>query len=643
MIDDMDYTSSQAVLIGTSHYQDPYFPQLPAVANSLNRLQQTLTDPALCGWLDDHVKVLANPVDVRRLVQTLRRLAEQTSDVLLLYIVGHGVILPRGRLCLVTADTDAKDPDVTGLEYDRVRELLLDSPARLKIVILDCCYSGRAIEALSATSEIADITEIRGVYTLTASDHAAHVPPPEEQVDSTTSFTGELIDLIRSGIPDGPDRLSLSTLYLHLRRRLQLRGLPLPNQRSIETADRHAFTRNAAHLSNRERPQLGEPTAITADPNLNHATSLVNEAEEIANVLGDKDAQKDLLIAIARPLARIDSVRAEQLARTVTDLSSRSGLLAHVAETAWEPVRAVRLFDEAVQDARAVPDGFMRSVLLCNYAVRLTDKDPRRATHLFKEAEQAARTISNISTKIVALCGVIKKVDSSNPQHAAVLLNEAEVIGKRDTGYSRLLSLLHVAKTVAIVKKDMSWVARLLREVEPTVMGVYNPIDANANYGASPSGKAQFTEILAFVDPDRAEQITQGITDEDARLKATAGAASSIAYTDPWRAEQMVCTTMIGQDLMLALLHMVEVVAVSNPVYATRLLEIAEDAARIIPDEAKRATMLYHLAGAPAACTSQASVDRRLKDAERWARTIPDDFERGRWLAWIADAWLGTG
>jgi WD40 repeat protein len=242
-----DYSGSRAVLIGTATYRDPEFPPLPAAANSLAGMRQILTDQDLCGWPHEKVTVVSDPTDVPRLVQTLRRLARDVTGVLLVYFVGHGVILRRGRLCLVLADTDAEDPDITGLEYEHVREALLDSPARLKVVILDCCYSGRAIEALS-DGGVASSTDIRGVYTLTASDHTAHVPPLAQQLGTTTSFTGELLDLIRTGIPAGPELLTLGTIYSHLRHRLQSGGLPAPNQRGVDIADQFPFARNAALL-----------------------------------------------------------------------------------------------------------------------------------------------------------------------------------------------------------------------------------------------------------------------------------------------------------------------------------------------------------------------------------------------------------
>lgn len=243
-----DYSRSKAILIGTSAYRDKCFPPLPAAANSLKGLREILIDGQLCGWPGTSVTARLNPTDPRLVLTDLRRWARETEDVLLVYYVGHGTITPDGELCLALSDTEFDEPDITGIEYRRVRSALIDSPARIKVVILDCCYSGRAIQALSNSEEIADITDIRGAYIITASDHAAHVPPLPEQTRTCTSFTGELLDLIRTGIPGGPETLTLNMIYAHLRFRLRKCQLPAPNQRGTDTAGDFVFAKNAALL-----------------------------------------------------------------------------------------------------------------------------------------------------------------------------------------------------------------------------------------------------------------------------------------------------------------------------------------------------------------------------------------------------------
>lgn len=241
-----DYPHSRAILIGTSSYNDERFRQLPAARNSLNGVKEILVDERLCGWPPDRVELLLNQRHRPRLITDLRQWARETTDVLIVYFVGHGIITPQGDLCLALTDTSLDDPDVTGLEYRFVRSALIDSPARVKVVVLDCCYSGRAIQALSSPIDFGDI---RGAYVVAASDHAAHVPAPAEQPLACTSFTGELLELIRKGIPGAPETLTLHMIYTHLRARLRGAQLPDPNHWGTDTAGDFALTRNAAYLS----------------------------------------------------------------------------------------------------------------------------------------------------------------------------------------------------------------------------------------------------------------------------------------------------------------------------------------------------------------------------------------------------------
>ncbi|WSQ15096.1 caspase family protein [Streptomyces sp. NBC_01231] len=238
-----------AVLIGISRYQDPSLPDVPAVLNSISAMHGLLTAPDLCGWPANRVHVYMDPADTTALALEVHRLAEETTGALLLYFVGHGVVTRTGALCLATGATQLRYPDLTGLEYDKVRNALLDSPAQVKLVILDCCYSGRVIHGLTGAGEshLADTTDIRGVYTLTAADRIAHVPPAKEQETACTSFTGALRDVVHQGIPGAPPMLALTDIYPKLRNTLKARGLPEPNQRGTDTVEAYPFSRNAAY------------------------------------------------------------------------------------------------------------------------------------------------------------------------------------------------------------------------------------------------------------------------------------------------------------------------------------------------------------------------------------------------------------
>jgi hypothetical protein len=262
--DRIDRSGSHAVLIGVSTYQDPSFPPVPAAGNSLRGMHRMLVDEELGGWSSDQVTPISDPVDCRRVMSDLRRLAQDTSGVLLLYFVGHGTVTENGDLVLAVSDTIADEPDVTGLEYSKIRSVLRGSPAKVKAVVLDCCYSGRIIDVLAGDGQfLADSTDITGAYTLTAADRTAHAG----QAGACTAFTGELLDLIRTGIAGGPPVLTFAELYPHLRRRLIAGNLPRPNQRGTDTADKCPVAKNASgngserQASNRQPATMASPDA----------------------------------------------------------------------------------------------------------------------------------------------------------------------------------------------------------------------------------------------------------------------------------------------------------------------------------------------------------------------------------------------
>jgi hypothetical protein len=271
-VDPLDRAGSQAILIGTASYADPRFPARPAATTSLHAMNRMLVDARLGGWRYDQVTTIEDPSDCRRLAQDIRRIAKGTTGALLVYFVGHGILAPTGELILALTDTDAADADVTGLEFTRIRAALIDSPARVKIVILDCCYSGRVIDILGSTDENLadyDYADVRGAYTLTVADRTAHAG----QSNGCTSFTGQFLDLIRTGVPGGPSVLTFADLYPHLRRRLAASNLPTPNQRGTDTAGHYPVVRNRAARPNAQadppapgppRPAPGQRTASSA-------------------------------------------------------------------------------------------------------------------------------------------------------------------------------------------------------------------------------------------------------------------------------------------------------------------------------------------------------------------------------------------
>ncbi|GAA1022922.1 hypothetical protein Aple_100620 [Acrocarpospora pleiomorpha] len=256
-----DPERSYAVLVGTGAYRSPELADLPAVANNLTALAEILTDPALGGLPAGRCVILDDP-DVRTLYRTLRRYAAMAEDTLLVYFAGHGRTgLRYSELYLALPDTDLDDLPVSALRFEDVRDIFINSPAANRVLILDCCFSGRAIPDMSGPDAIMGQTDIEGTYTLTATsanDLALALPG-----HTYTVFTGALLTLLRSGVPDGPELFTFAALYPRLLHALTVQGHPRPRQRGIGTVDRLALTRNPAHAAPRPAasPQHPSPPA----------------------------------------------------------------------------------------------------------------------------------------------------------------------------------------------------------------------------------------------------------------------------------------------------------------------------------------------------------------------------------------------
>lgn len=240
-----DRSRSRAILIGVSAFGHSALRDVPAAANSLRGMYEALVD--LGGWPAERIEVLDNPSDCRKVGSLISDLARGTDETLLMYYVGHGLIASTSAqsLCLAMADTDPAHPEKWGIEYSLIKEAFRDSPATAKIAILDCCFSGRAIDALSGDG-LSTLAEAWGTYTLTAcdTDHTAKVPPLAQQAAAYTLFTGALLEVLHEGVPNQQDVLTLAAIYPEVRNRLLARGLPCPNKSATNTAEHHPFAVN---------------------------------------------------------------------------------------------------------------------------------------------------------------------------------------------------------------------------------------------------------------------------------------------------------------------------------------------------------------------------------------------------------------
>ncbi|MFI2412063.1 caspase domain-containing protein [Streptomyces sp. NPDC018947] len=256
-----DPDRSRAVLIGTSTHADGSgLPGLPAIGANLADLRQVLTDPATGSLPADHCVTAADPASAGEVGTLLARAAAEATDLLFVYYGGHGLVDDRGRLHLALPRTDAADIRWTALPFETLREELLDSPAAIRVLVLDCCFSGRAIEAMtSGHSTVAGQIDVAGTYTLASTSANAVAYAPEGATH--TAFTGALLAALR-----GPVALTLDDLFDEVRRDLAVRDMPRPQRRVVNNAGDLVLVRPPDSTAPRPAPATGRPAASWTDP-----------------------------------------------------------------------------------------------------------------------------------------------------------------------------------------------------------------------------------------------------------------------------------------------------------------------------------------------------------------------------------------
>lgn len=276
-----DPARSRAVLIGVSGYRR--MPALPSVAANVHDLAAQLTDPAVWGLPPEHCTIVEDPADSSALLGAVHEAARAARDALLVYYAGHGLLDDAGELYLALPD-GSRDRLPFAVRFAEVRREVVGTArrCRAKVVVLDCCFSGRALTGfMGLPGRLADQAAVDGAYLLTATaESVAALAPPGAR---HTAFTGALLETLREGVPGAPPILDMETLFGSVSRRLRARAHPAPQRRSRDDGHRIAIARNrAAGLP--PLPDEPPPTRWPRGRRLRAAAALVTVAAAVAAV-----------------------------------------------------------------------------------------------------------------------------------------------------------------------------------------------------------------------------------------------------------------------------------------------------------------------------------------------------------------------
>ncbi|MFI5495160.1 caspase domain-containing protein [Actinoplanes sp. NPDC051859] len=236
--------TARAVLIGVSDYRR--MPALLSVAANLADLRGLLVDPEVGGLAPADCVVVADPESSSDLLGPVHEAAREATDLLIVYFAGHGLLDDAGELYLALPD-GARDRLPFAVRFGDLRREVVSTArkARAKVVVLDCCYSGRAMTGfMGGSGRIADQAEVEGAFLMTATAETVAALAPRDA--RHTAFTGALIETLRDGVPGGPALLDLDTVFDAVEQRLRARARPIPQRRSRNAGHRVTIARNRA-------------------------------------------------------------------------------------------------------------------------------------------------------------------------------------------------------------------------------------------------------------------------------------------------------------------------------------------------------------------------------------------------------------
>ena len=278
---------------------------------------------------------------------------------------------------------------------------MLGSPARVKIIILDCCFAGLAnkLSNTLGTIDLLDKASGAGAYTMAAcSSYATAWYEDGPKKNTQTYFTKYLADLVQTGIIGEPAELRLRVLFRRLREMLAYDKRPLPEDRNVDSASDFIFAHNAT------------PPALDTGNSSGAHTHQQAELENLKEILINLSRRTQSLVE--RQLSLLDSLeraekdsdrlpnlyRLDHLATRMRRNSENLLVLAgHEVTRRWsQPVPLVDVLRAAISEI----EQYERVVLKAQPGIVVVGQAVNDVVHLVAEIVENATTFSSGDTQV---------------------------------------------------------------------------------------------------------------------------------------------------------------------------------------------------------------------------------------------------
>ncbi|WP_225727910.1 MULTISPECIES: type VII secretion protein EccCb [unclassified Nocardia] len=213
-----------ALFVANDVFHSPDIARLYAPVSDARELRNLLRDPEIGAFQPAEMLVNESKAEIERSIERMFRSAGP-QDLVLFYYSGHGFRTSR-NLYLATSNTDPNLPSSSAVSSSFVKELIRESDAAAKIILLDCCYSGAFLgnDVIKAAGGVDDgvgehLVTGDGICVMTACTGVQQAEDGNHggTGSSLSVFTAAIVNGITTGLADtGTGRISTHDLWTYV-------------------------------------------------------------------------------------------------------------------------------------------------------------------------------------------------------------------------------------------------------------------------------------------------------------------------------------------------------------------------------------------------------------------------------------------